>query len=886
MRLNYCWSVFLGNRRGRLTLPAHWLAVLVFTLVAMLPFTWTRGNEILLYGDGIFPGHVDFNTYRFAWAERFYGANPGRYVFTGFIDIPAYFLNTALQATGLSQGAVQRLILSGSLFLSGFLTYLTALFLLRVGRLAAVFTGLLYAINLHALLYVWMPQLPLYYFWAITPATLALCVKMLQNQSGWRYFFLFQMALLVQTLGFSNPAFIAMVWGVLLSISLYLVISRQREFRIVFIRMFAAVAIWCCLNAWWILPNIFGLENMLDTRYSFENSMSSITMIQNATKYASLLNSWRMLGSNLLYYPQTSWWSNIYHSQPALVCIGFLYPTLCVVGVLMGRRSKMVPYFALMWLLFLFLAKGIHPPLGQFMAWGYERIPGFLAFRNSLEKFGHFTIMSGCLLAGYGVNAICNRIRSHLHRYVFIVAMAVLIIGVYAWPAWTGAIVGRSTSIYSHPITFAVEIPSSYNIAAQTIMQDKNDSFVMVLPQGDGGPFPNWYTHSWGYQGVDIFTHVIDKPSLVPIYLSLDEGQPVNVAGYVYKAILSSSHSLDLFLGMLNIGYVVVHNDLNPLYHKTEPSFLLNKILGEQQNLILVGDFGELSVYRIGQVLPPIYATQDVVTVVGDISALSSLVSLDSYNLKQSFLFSYTRPISYGVEEGGSSTQTLMDRSSRVIVVPVQDKKSSSERGLVFNVEVPRDAAYEILLNKNCALNDLEIDNSSVRINHQQLAYTDASEWHSVIDIYLIQGVHKFEISQKQFCNSPIPFLLRWQNSSTLPNPVIRFAKQNPTRYTVRIESIKQPFLLTFLQTYHPGWTINGYCGPEKGRVKAQHLLVNGYANGWWIENLGDCELTLEFLPQRLLLIGGFISISTFLLLLLCIVPRKYIILRIVKKRR
>jgi hypothetical protein len=846
----------------------HWPAFMLFALVALLPITWIQGNEILIYGDGNFPGPVDFNTYRFAWAERFYGANPGRYIFSGFVFTPIYSFIATLQSIGFTPGIVQKFLLCSSLFLSGFLTYLTAIFLLKIGRLASVFTGLVYTLNIHALMYAWMPQIPLYFFWAFMPVTLALCVKVIQSRD-WLYFSLLQVILLIHTLGFANPTYIIMVWGAMFSISLYLVLSGQQRLKHVLVRFTFIGFVWCLLNAYWILPNLYGLENALFTRYNvYEKSVDSFVMIQYATRFTSILNSLRMLGSNLLYYPQASWIS-IYHSQPILVFTGFLLPAIGIYGIIENRRSKMMLYFSLMWVLFLFLAKGIHPPLGQLMQWGFDRIPGFLIFRNSSEKLGYWAVMSLCFIAGYGVNAICGRLRLRLHRTLFVTVLAVLLAGLYAWPAWTGAIVGKNGSTSSSPIAYAVEIPESYSKAAQTIAQDKSNFFVLVLPRGDGGPFPNWYTHLWRYQGVEIFSHLIDTPSLAPIYLTPDAGEPVNVAGYIYNAILSSSPSLDAYLAMLNIGYIVVHNDLNPVFHNTESSNKLNEILSDYPNLKLIEDFGELTVYRVENVLPVIYSTKDIVSVLGDIGSLSSLVALDTYNERQSYLFDSTQQLSYGIEEGAPNVGDWFNESTGLIIAPNLIKNSSQTSHSVLEINVPISGNYELLASdRNPSLVELKIDNTVVPIGSQSININGASVWKSWGNINLTKGKHIIEILAKESANTASLLLRKTESQSTIP-PRIEFIKQNPTRYLIHIQKTNNPFLLVFSQTYHPDWVITDACETEKGEVKAQHILVNGYANGWWIEDFGECDLVIEFWPQKLLTIGAGISILTILLLVI-----------------
>lgn len=133
--------------------------------------------------------------------------------------------------------------------------------------------------------------------------------------------------------------------------------------------------------------------------------------------------------------------------------------------------------------------------------------------------------------------------------------------------------------------------------------------------------------------------------------------------------------------------------------------------------------------------------------------------------------------------------------------------------------------------------------------------------------------------------------------------PKITFVKMNPTKYRVKVEGAKEPYTLVFSESFHQGWKayisdqrsvtsdqygeivasyFNGQVNEGTHRMtflepatfetwgkkpidEERHLLVNGYANSWYItpEDTGgkqDYELIIEFAPQRLFCLGLFIS--------------------------
>ncbi|HUW22022.1 MAG TPA: hypothetical protein VMW41_05170 [Candidatus Bathyarchaeia archaeon] len=136
--------------------------------------------------------------------------------------------------------------------------------------------------------------------------------------------------------------------------------------------------------------------------------------------------------------------------------------------------------------------------------------------------------------------------------------------------------------------------------------------------------------------------------------------------------------------------------------------------------------------------------------------------------------------------------------------------------------------------------------------------------------------------------------------------PKITFAKINPTKYRVKVEGAVNPYTLIFSESFHEGWKVyidktqnsklktqNDYgqvvASYFDGEIKEgthkniffdrntfetlrskpiseeRHLLVNGYANSWYItpadvDGRENYEIIVEFRPQRLFYIGLFIS--------------------------
>lgn len=88
--------------------------------------------------------------------------------------------------------------------------------------------------------------------------------------------------------------------------------------------------------------------------------------------------------------------------------------------------------------------------------------------------------------------------------------------------------------------------------------------------------------------------------------------------------------------------------------------------------------------------------------------------------------------------------------------------------------------------------------------------------------------------------------------------PKIEFEMISSARYKVSIKDAQNPFFLVLSTTFDPRW--NGYFTTPAGNgdpmPKKNHLEVNGYANGWYVDRIGSYEMFLEYSPERIFIMG------------------------------
>jgi len=90
--------------------------------------------------------------------------------------------------------------------------------------------------------------------------------------------------------------------------------------------------------------------------------------------------------------------------------------------------------------------------------------------------------------------------------------------------------------------------------------------------------------------------------------------------------------------------------------------------------------------------------------------------------------------------------------------------------------------------------------------------------------------------------------------------PQISFKKYNPTYYEIKVSNATTPYFLSFRQLFHPSWKIKINENGEMETVPP-HVLVDGFANGWYLDKLGSYTLIVEFQDEKILIIGRIISL-------------------------
>ena len=148
------------------------------------------------------------------------------------------------------------------------------------------------------------------------------------------------------------------------------------------------------LNAFWLLPMVVLRDNPLSQLGSAYTSPASVRFFSFADF------------SHALSFLAPNWPENIfgktYFMQPEFLIL----PVLAFMGLIFIKKKTSQSYFAALLILTgAFLAKGVQPPFGQLYLWLFEKVPGFIMFRDP-TKFYLLIALGYSLLLPYALSAI------------------------------------------------------------------------------------------------------------------------------------------------------------------------------------------------------------------------------------------------------------------------------------------------------------------------------------------------------------------------------------------------------------------------------------------------------------------------------------------------
>ncbi|BFU44728.1 hypothetical protein [Krasilnikovia sp. MM14-A1004] len=319
-------------------------------------------------------------------------------------------------------------------------------------------------------------------------------------------------------LAFNPPMLlVAYAWAVggtpLLAV---LVVGRDGAKRLLW--WFVKAAPWAIvLNAWWLFPlaqsYIGGGGATANAAFTDPTNWSWSQINNSPPNILTMVANWAWFRPQYLPFAADL-------DKPAWIWIRYLLPVLVFVAPLLAPRRLRRLAFGLLALilLFVFLAKGLRPPLNQLNMFLYLHAPGFWLFREPMSKLGQLLVSFFGVMLAIGVEGMLTRLRASVRfrlawprRAAATASVTPLVLVLaYPFPLYTGGVMPdeRPTQPSTH-----VRVPQDWWDLAKRINADTRPGKVLVLPLDDYYQMPT----TWGFFGADSIANLlIQHPVIQP----------------------------------------------------------------------------------------------------------------------------------------------------------------------------------------------------------------------------------------------------------------------------------------------------------------------------------------------------------------------------------
>ena len=728
--------------------------------------------------------------------------------------------------------------------------------------------------------------------YSLIPASLFFCRKMKFN-GDFRYIFAFTIILSLISVSFNALPL------VLLIIALYAIFLGNKQMAKGLIISFL---IYLPFNLYWIVPTLSEMT---------QGASSLSLSLPNALYLPNLFNavpSMSQIFVGLGYARPFSMWILEETILPIWAIVTFSFLICILICLLLFHKTKENFFWLALYTVSLAIVTVGNSPISGAMLWLYKNV-SLMSLYRSPQHLIILTILPLAILVGIGSFAIISLSKKRIKKLVNIGSRKMLTIAVFT-------LIFLSATIWISPFLTG-------NLGADYLKPKGGGNFVDTFILS-----PDLVTALGIINnGSDSYRTLFLPPTNSPYYLETpyqQEGQGGDVVigctqqgigdgsnPYTNQLVSAISNSFEngtfdnpQLLQIANIKYVVLRNDVKPNFGLYANMWNFNRTLSNLEQidglkLIYVGP--HVSLWEYENYDPLIYAVKNLTTASIQEAALiftpaaeltySTILSdfenyseLTNWFTSKNFEQNLTLDSSIFIH-GNSSLQLTYNKSygegGGNLNYIITNAENLSEYNFVsvwlYYPTVPTSNTHVLLYLYNSSWNTLEEDESSV---------TQAG-WNNLL----------FSINAKNLCNASI---LRFQfydssfanettkinfddielrsysqreaiiiHNDTPPVPTIHFQEVDSSTYKVSVVNATQPFYLIFSETYNPSWqvyegSVNWLDILTNKPFPAEHLLINTYANAWYINKTGAFTVTLHYSPQNTFYLSSIVSVLTF----------------------
>jgi hypothetical protein len=303
------------------------------------------------------------------------------------------------------------------LYLTGSLGTCFLVYTLTRKKWASFFSGLLYVFNSYFMFSILVSREQTY-LWAAYPLLTAVFIRGIQTKKL-SYALLFGLVSLWGASGALNFPLLVLVFITCFFFSFYYLFISSDKAEPIYLLKFGllCLVVYFLFNAWWIFPF---LPYFVRINEDYADAFVPLVYVKDASELTSFLAVSRLFRNVDWPYFTGSLYLNSLVIFNNLV--SFFLPFLMMAVFLLARNNrKLIRFFGLFTLLFLFLSKGSHGPFGKVYEWLIVNIPLFSLFRHPLNKFGMPLSLGYAVLFGIGLDQFLTWIKNKSNFFSLLV---------------------------------------------------------------------------------------------------------------------------------------------------------------------------------------------------------------------------------------------------------------------------------------------------------------------------------------------------------------------------------------------------------------------------------------------------------------------------------
>lgn len=792
--------------------------------------------------------------YKYTW-EEVQSGGPQAAVMTRY---PNFVLLAYLSGLGISSDLLQILSFLGLVIVSAIFVYLLAKEIIGDKNIYCLLAALFYILNPFIFFNIWNRFLiAMFFFEALLPVSMYFLYRVFKTNNI-LYLIFFLISSFILSTAFSLPSNILTLWIVLFIILVSNLIQNKGSIKLVsrsitwFILFFVG---WILINLWWFIPLNYQIPLVYSQSFGTKENLTTLRSISNQFPFITTIT---MGYKTMLSFLQT--------------VISFVMLSIVLVGFKEVKLKAWKSFLFITVILAYFILNGSNFPTGKIFEFFFEHIPQLQLFRNPYEKFGITIALAYSFLFSLGIKYIFS-----FSRYLSII-LVTLVFCLLLIPLWSGKVFGDNS------INFYVKVPDDYPQINSILNQDTKEFRILHLPLLTGGGVAyNWPDK---YFGTSPNFQLFDKPSLESLTL-IDKGQD-----NYWRALREGFYNgkIGQLLKFANIKYLILHKDIDTNYSQAEDiqttlSYLQSGVISDPQGWTLICSGLRNLQYYLAK---GIFFKECMVG--------SSDSNWSTYNFLHFEINS---------KSAGQLRIDVVDKSGQRLVFDgkieesyrILDQEADKFKGFILNLKVPSEkyATFSYLnidhlefylvpnnqdLNNTVTIKNVYLDEGKKIPNDywRKSFSTPNLDLYTVSNQYLYQRIYTVEKILKiddwrslmNFDLIPEAFFFGNQQIQgvsydlVLEKPGVSFKRLNNTKYIVSIEDAKTPFWLIFSESFSPDWRA------KSSSKKFLHFPINGYTNGYFINQTGSFELELEYVVQQNADKYKSISLLTFILILLC----------------